>query len=196
MSKVALRQIDQMRAVVGEFLAERGSRGEEAGMAAHHHRDIDAGQGGVVEIGAGEGLGDEARRRGKARRVVVADEIVVDGLGNMDAAQGIIGLGRLFADDAHGVGGIVAADIEEGADLMRLKHLEDLVAIFGVGLVAGRAQRRGRRVGDHFQVVGGLLGQVEQIFVDDAAHAMMGAIDAAPRRRICALPAPRPQATG
>ena len=56
-------------------------------MAAHHHADIDAGQGGVVEVGAGEGLGDEARRRGKARRVVVADQIVVDGLGNVDAAR-------------------------------------------------------------------------------------------------------------
>ena len=62
---------------------------------------------------------------------------------------------------------------------MRLQHLEDFVAIFQVGLVAGRAQRRGRRVGDHFQIVAGLLGQVEQILVDDAAHAVVRAVDAA-----------------
>ena len=85
---------------------------------------------------------------------------------------------RLFRDDADGVGGIVAADIEEGADLMRLQHLENLVAIFGVGLVAGRAERGGRRIGHHFEIVAGLLGQIEEILVDDAAHAVMGAIDA------------------
>ena len=56
-------------------------------MAAHHHGDVDAGQGAVVEIGAHERLRDEARRRRIARAVVVDDEVVVDGLGDVDAAQ-------------------------------------------------------------------------------------------------------------
>ena len=77
-------------------------------MAAHHHSDIHTRQSGVVEIGASEGLGDETRRRRKARRMVVADEVVVDGFRDVDAAQWIIGLFRLFADDAHLSEAIVA----------------------------------------------------------------------------------------
>jgi len=30
-------------------------------MAPHHHADIDAGQGGIVQVGAGKRLRDEAR---------------------------------------------------------------------------------------------------------------------------------------
>ena len=76
-----------MRAVVGEFFAQRGGRSQEAGVAAHDHADIDAGQGGVVEVGPGKGLRHKARRRRKAGRVVVADQVVVNGLRDVDAAQ-------------------------------------------------------------------------------------------------------------
>ena len=86
-----LRQIDEMGAVVGIFARQRRSRGEEAGVPSHHHRDIDAFQRQIVEIGAGEGLGDEARRRRIAGRVIEADQIVVDGLRNMDGAKPMIG---------------------------------------------------------------------------------------------------------
>ena len=61
-TKRALGQIDEMRAVVGIFARERRGRGEESGVPAHHHRAIDALQRQIVEIGAGEGLSDEARR--------------------------------------------------------------------------------------------------------------------------------------
>jgi hypothetical protein len=61
----AFGQVDQVRAVVGKFLAQRGGGRQEARVAAHHHAHVDAGQGGVVQVGAGKGLGDEARRRGK-----------------------------------------------------------------------------------------------------------------------------------
>ena len=39
---------------------------QENRMEAHHHADIDAGQGGVVEVGAGKGLRHEARGRRKS----------------------------------------------------------------------------------------------------------------------------------
>ena len=50
--KRALRQIDEMGAVVGIFARQRGSRGEKARVPAHHHGDIDAFQRQIVEIGA------------------------------------------------------------------------------------------------------------------------------------------------
>jgi hypothetical protein len=53
--------------------------------------------------------------------MVVADKVVVDRLGDMDAAQGITALARLFGDDADGVGRIIAADIEKMPDRMRLQ---------------------------------------------------------------------------
>ena len=174
----ALRQVDQVRAVAGELARQRRGGGEEAGVAAHDHRAIDARQRGVVEVGAGEGLGDEARRRRIAGRMVEADEVVVDRLRDMDRADLFAGLGRLFRDDAHGVGGVVAADVAERVDLVRLQHLEDFLAVLDVGLVAGRAERGGRRGGDGFEIGGGLLGQVDEVFFDDAAHAAHRAVDA------------------
>ena len=147
-------------------------------MAAHHHADVHTRQSGVVEIGARECLGDETGRGGEARRVVVADEVVVDGFRDVDGAQRIIGLLRLLADDAHRIGGIVAADIEKAADFMRAQHFENLLAILGVWLVARRAQCRRRRGRNHFKIAARFLRQVEQVFVDDAAHAMLGAVNA------------------
>ena len=69
------------------------------------------------------------------------------------AAQRIAGLARLLADDAHRVRRVVAADVEEVADAVRLQHLEDLLAVGQVGLVAGRAERRGGRGGHQLEVV-------------------------------------------
>jgi hypothetical protein len=76
------------------------------------------------------------------------------------------------------------------------QHLEDLVAVGQVGLVAGAAQRRAGVAGHQFQVVAGLLRQVDEVFVDDAAHTMARAVDARALRGGGALPAPRPPATG
>ena len=146
-------------------------------MAAHHHRAIDAGERAVVEIGAGESLDDEARRRRIAGRMVEADEIVVDRLRDVDRPQVMAALLRLFGDDAHGVGGIVAADVEERVDIVRLENLEDLLAIFDVRLVAGRAERGGGGRGDRLEVADRLLAEVDEVVVDDAAHPVDRAID-------------------
>ena len=89
----------------------------------------------------------------------------------------MVGFLRLLGDDAHSVGGIVAADVEEHVDRVRLEDLENLLAIFAVGLVAGRAERgRGRR-GDRLQIGDRLLPEIDEIVVDDAAHALERAID-------------------
>ena len=147
--------------------------------AAHHHADVDPGQRRVVQVDAGEGLGHEARGGRETRRVVVAHQVVIDGLRNVDAAQRITGLLRFLADDAHGVRRVVAADIEEVLDAVRLQHLEDLQAVGAVGLVARGTQRRGRRAGHQLQVVAGFLREVDEVLVDDAAHAVARAVDQA-----------------
>ena len=98
------------------------------------------------------------------------------GYASRAAMAGFLGL---LADDADGVGGIVAADIVERVDRVRLEDLENLLAIFEVGLVARRAERgRGRR-GDRLEIGDRLLPEIDELLVDDAAHAMQRAIDSA-----------------
>jgi len=83
----------------------------------------------------------------------------------------------MFGDDAHRVGAVIAADIEETADAVCLKRLEDFGAIFVVGLVASRTQRRGRGSGNIFQIVLGLLREVDEILVDNALDAVKSTIN-------------------
>ena len=147
-----LGQVDEMRPVIGILARQRGGRRQEAGVPAHDDRAIDALQRVVVEIGAHEGLNHEARGGRETRRVIEADEIVVDGLRDVNGVDADALPRRLLGDDPHGVGGIVAADVEEGVDVVRAQHLEDFLAIFAVGLVAGRAERRGRAGGDRFEI--------------------------------------------
>ena len=175
--KRVFRQVNQVRPVIPGLAAKRRRSGQKAGMTAHHGDDVDAGQGPVVQVDAGKGTGHEAGGRGIARRVVVDREIVVDGLRHVDTAQRIVGLSRLGGNDAQSVGGVVAADIEERVDFVRLQHLEDLVAVLAVGLVAGAAEGGRRGAGDKLQIVRGLLGQIQKVLVDDAAHPAERTVD-------------------
>ena len=109
--------------------------------------------------------------------MVEADKIVIDRLRDMDRAEWIAGLLRLIGDDADRVRRIVAADVEERVDRMRLEDLEDLLAVFEIGLVAGRAKRCGRRGCDRFEIDDSLLSEIDEIVVDDAAHPMQRAVD-------------------
>ena len=114
--------------------------------------------------------------------MIEADEIVVDGLRDVDGAQAVIRLLRFLRHDAHGVGGIVAADIEERVDRVRFQDLENLLAIFAVRLVAGRAERRGGRCGHRLKICDRFLSEIDEIVVDDAAHALPRAVNVSDRR--------------
>ena len=94
--EAALRHVDQMRAAVPVKPPGRSGCGQEAGVAAHDDADIDAGQRAEIEIDAEEGAGDELAGRNEARRVVVLDQIVVDGLRRMH--EGHRAAGRLGQD--------------------------------------------------------------------------------------------------
>src|ERR1700676_4079156 len=104
-------------------------------MPAHDDREVDAGQRRVVEIGARKCLGDEARRRRESWCVIVAHQVIVDSLRDMDTAQRVASLACLLADDAQSIGGIIAADIKEVADSVCPQDLKDLLAIPGVWFV-------------------------------------------------------------
>lgn len=145
-------------------------------MTAHDDRQVDPREGIVVEVGANKGLGHEARCRGEARRVVVLHQVIVDRLRDVHAAHRVVGLARLLADDPYRVRGVVAADIEEVGDLVGLQDLEDLLAVVEVRLVPRGAQGGRGRLRNHLQVVGGLLGQVQELLVDDPADPMEGPV--------------------
>ena len=175
--KGALGDVNQVRTVVDILASQGGRGGEESRVTTHHHADVNALQRTVVEVDAGEGLGDKAGCGAEARAVVVLLEIVVDGLGNVNGAQLVVRFLRLLVDDAYRVGRIIAADVEEVADVVGLHHLEHPCAVFFIGLVAGGKQARGRRAGHLLEVVGGLASEIDEVFIDDAAHAVDGSID-------------------
>ena len=93
----------------------------------------------------------------------------------MEAAEVVAGFRSLLAHDAAGVGRVVAADIEEIADVMSAGAVEDLLAIGLVRLVAGRAEGRRRRAGQALEPIGGDRGEIDEPLAagfDDAAHPM------------------------
>ena len=138
-------------------------------MASHDDADIDAGQRAEIEIDAEERGGDELAGRNEARRMVVVDQVVVDGLGRMH--EGHRAAGRL-GQDLLRAGGVVAADIDEGVGADLLQAGQHHLAIGGVRLVAGAAEGGARRAGDQPQLRFGNRGQVDIVAVADAAHAV------------------------
>ena len=173
----ALRQVEEMGAVVVVPAGQRGGGRQPAGVSAHDHGDVDAQQGAIVGVGPPERAGDEAGGRGIAGAMVVDGQIVVDRFRDMDGPQLVAFPLGVLGDDPHRVGGIVAADVEEVANLALLEDVEDALAVLFVRLVPGRAQRGRGRSGHPFQVVGGRLGQIDEGFFDDAPHAVAGAPD-------------------
>ena len=172
-------QINKVRSGIGALAAEGGGGGQEAGMAAHDDVDLDPLERAVVEVIANEGLGDELGRRAEAGAMIGAEEVVIDGLGDMeDEKVVILGHGDLV-DNVGGLGRVVAANVEEVAHVVRLQDVEHFLALGLGGLFANRAQRGGGGPGDLEQIAPGLGGQVDQILAQDA-------LDAGGGRRRCA----------
>ena len=113
--------------------------------------------------------------------MVVLEKIVVDGLRHMEAAKLVSRLRRLLAYDAAGVGRVVAANIEEIANVVPAAAVENTLAIGLVGLVAGRAERGRWRAGDRFEprfVKGSQIDEAVCAWPHQAAHAVAHAEDA------------------
>ena len=84
----------------------------------------------------------------------------------------------LLVDDVRGLGGVVAADVEEVADVVLLQDLEDLRAVFRRRLLADGAERGGRGVRDGLERLRALLAEVDEVLVEDALDAVERAVDA------------------
>ncbi len=131
-----------MRAVFGMTAGEHAGGSEKAGVATHDHIDrLDAREREIVEIVAEHRAGDVAGGRAITRRVIVDTQFVVDGFGDVIGAELVAFLCGQVVDDAGGVGRVVAADVEEIADVVLLEAVENFLAIGRVRLVARREPR-------------------------------------------------------
>ena len=175
--KRSFGHVDQVRAVA--VLPPRQRRGgrQETGVPAHDHVDLDAGQRLVVKVVAGKSAGDEPRGRTEPGGVIVALKVVVDRFGNVKRAQFVTGRLGFFVDDAAGVRGVVAAGVEEVADVVLFEGFQNFLAVGIVGFVTAGTERRGRR--DRDPVQRGLVQalQFHKIVFDDAADRVAGAED-------------------
>lgn len=175
--KGTLRQVNEVRTVIHILTGQCGGCGEEACMTAHYNADIDAAQRTVVQIHSSECLADEASGRAEARAVVVLLKVIVDGLRNVDGAQVVVRSFCLLVHDADGVRGIVTADVEEIADVVGLHDLEHAGAVFFIRFITSGKEARGRSACHLLQVVGRFAGQIDEVFVNDAAYAVNRSID-------------------
>src|SRR5579871_3124366 len=75
-------------------------------------------------------------------------------------------------EDLHGAGGVVAADIDEGARAGLSQRIDDVGAIFRVRLVAGRAEPGIRRIAEAAQVGVRQRREVDEVALAEAADAV------------------------
>ena len=109
-------------------------------MSPHHDGDVNTGQGTVVEVRPHESERDEPGRRGIPGCVIIEHQVVVNGLGDVNASHVIAGLFGVSIDDVHRVGAVVPANVKEVAHVVDFEDFEDARAILLVGFVP-RAQQ-------------------------------------------------------
>ena len=114
--------------------------------------------------------------------MVIRAQIVIDGLGDMEAADRVFSFNGFLVDDMDCLGGIVAADIEEEAHVVVPKHFEYTLTVSGSGFHANRAEGGGWGHGHGFERTGRLLAQVDQVLLEDALYTVHGSEDTADGR--------------
>ena len=150
-------------------------------MAAH---DLDDGDhAGVIHVGVlphlGAGGGDILGRGGKAGAVVGAVQVIVDGLWNTHDAALVAHFLHILGDLVAGVHGVVAAVVEEIADVVLLEDFKDALIIgvihVGVGqLVAAGTQRGGGGVLEQIQLSLILLTHVIELVLQHTLDTVGG----------------------
>ena len=125
------------------------------------------------------GCGDVLGCRGEARAVVGAVQVIVDGLGYAHDAALIAHLLHILGDLVAGVHGVVAAVVEEVADVVLFEDLQNTPVIgvvhIGVGqLIAAGAQGRGGSELQQIQFPGVLLSHIVQLVLQHALDSVGG----------------------
>ena len=161
--KGSFRQIDKDRIVSLKFSGKGGCGGQPSGVTSHDLNDSDRFFA-VIYRGVQSDLahrgGDVFCRASESRCVVREYQVVVDGLGDpdeTDLAADLIGVCRQLA---HGVHGVVSADVEKETDMILFKSLKDAGIYFVLKViretVSAGTQVGARRCADQFQFPGSL----------------------------------------
>ena len=129
-----------------------------------------------------DGSGDVLGRGRKAGAVVGSEEVIVDGLGHAEHAALVADLLHIAVDLVAGVHGVVAAVVEEIADVVLLEDLKDALVVgvvrVGIGdLIAAGTEGRGRGVEHLFQLLGVLFVHDHQAVVQNADDAVERAVN-------------------
>ena len=176
--EVGLRQVNQIRTCAHSG-SQTCSAGQPACVTAHDLYDAD--HAGVVYasvlVDLHAGSSDVLGCGSEARAVVGAEQVVVDGLRNAHDAALVAGLHHILGNLVAGIHGVVAAVVEEVADVVLLEDLKNTLVIGIVyvrisQLVAAGAQSRGRGVAQKSQLVAVFLVDIIQVVVQQALDAV------------------------
>ena len=183
------REQDDVRRLGLAAAGEPGRRGDPAGVSTHHleheHAGRGARHGGYVESRLARGDGDVLRDRAEAGTAIGVRQIVVDRLRHAHAGDGKAERGAELRHLERGVHGIVAAVIEEVANVVGAEYLDQplifrAVLLDALQLEARRAERPCRRVLQRPDGGGALAADVDQILgerPDDAVPSRVHLAD-------------------
>ena len=183
-----LGQADHVHALAVLGAGQGGGRGQPAGVAAH---DLDDGDiVGAVDRGVADELfhddADVLGRAAVAGGMVCDHQVVVDRFGHAHKADVAADIGAVLGQFADGVHAVVAADVEEVADIQLLEDLEQLfvdglalVAVPVGQLVAAGAEIARRRALEQLNVhrAGQLVVQQAGAAFQQAGHAVHHAVN-------------------
>ena len=155
-----------------------GGGGDPAGVAAHelHHHHMD-GQGGGVKGQLQGGHRGIFGRTAEAGAVVRDGQVIINGLGDSDDPQLVAGLAGQLIDLVAGVHGIVAAVVEEVADVELLEALQHRRVVRVGELPPAGAQSGGGGAGQQVQLLLAELTQIHQVPGQNAFCTEPGAVD-------------------
>lgn len=113
--------------------------------------------------------------------MVGAEEVVVNGLGHADDIAVVALPLHELADLVAGVHAVVAAVVEEKADVVLLEDLEEPLVVGGIlvvilELVSGRAERGRRSVLQKLQLIHIFLADVVELLLQNADDAVLRAV--------------------
>ena len=190
-----LGEQDHLRCVAFLF-ARQAARGRgPAGVSSHHLEDEDLGRGLGHARDVEAGLADRHRRvlghRSEARTAVRERQVVVHRLGHVDRLHRIAQRLAELADLQAGVGAVAAPVVEERADVVRAKDLDQTLVLRAVlvealELVTAGAERPSGRVAQRGDRGIGLLRRVDQVLGQRADDAVASRVDLAEVLRVLA----------